>query len=133
MRELCRIDCWPNHTRFTKFSIFLYDKRCRILWYVSCSFYCSSNLNHGTSVPDFLLAAKNPNDGYISKQKGYISWKQLVDGDTCADFITVETMEDVKKFEADSGNSGELAQAFYSFLNLNSCKQNYFTIERSYE
>ena len=96
-------------------------------------FYCSFKLKKGVSVPEFLLAAKKLNDEYISKQKGYISWKQLVDGDTWADFITFETMADVKKFEADSGNSGELAENFYSFLNCNSCKVNYFTIERSYK
>jgi hypothetical protein len=84
-------------------------------------------------VPDFLLAAKELNDQYISKQKGYISWKQLVDGDTWADFLTFETMADVKKFEADSGNAGELAQKFYSFINLNSCKVYYFSVEKSYE
>lgn len=96
-------------------------------------FYCSFKLKNGASVPDFLLAAENLNNAYISKQKGYISWKQLVDGDTWADFITFETMEDVKKFEADSGNAGELAEKFYSFINLNSCKLNYFIIERNYE
>lgn len=96
-------------------------------------FYCSFLLKKGASAPDFLLAAEKLNNEYISKQRGYLSWKQLVDGDTWADFITFETMEDVKKFEADSGNSGELAKNFYSFINLNSCKVNYFTIERNYK
>ena len=96
-------------------------------------FYVSFNLKKGASVSDFLLAAEKLNNEYISKQKGYISWKQLVDGETWADLITFETMEDVKKFEADSDNAGELAEKFYSFINFNSCKQNYFTIERSYE
>ncbi len=96
-------------------------------------FYCSFKLKKGASVSDFLLSAKNLNNDYISKQKGYISWKQLVDGDTWADFITFEKMADVKKFEADSNNAAELAQKFYSFINLNSCKVNYFTIERNYE
>lgn len=96
-------------------------------------FYCCFKLKKGASVTDFLLAAENLNNEYISKQKGYISWKQLVDGDTWADFITFKSMEDVKTFEADSGNAGELAQKFYSYINLSSCKVNYFTIERSYE
>lgn len=84
-------------------------------------------------MPDFLMAAENLNREYISKQKGYISWKQLVDGDTRADFLTFETMEEVQRFEADSGNAGELAQKFYSFIQPESCKVNYFTIERSYK
>jgi len=95
-------------------------------------FFCSFKLNKGVSVPDFLLAAEKLNDEYISKQKGYISWQQLVDGDAWADFLTFETMEDVKKFEADSGNARELAGNFYSFIDLNSCKVNYFSVERSY-
>ena len=96
-------------------------------------FYCSFKLKKEASVPEFLLAAEKLNNGYIAKQKGYLSWKQLVDEDTWADFIIFETMEDVKNFEADSGNAGELAQQFYSFINLNSCKVNYFTIERDYK
>lgn len=96
-------------------------------------FYCSFKLNDGASVPDFLLAAQKLNDEYISKQKGYVSWKQLVDGDTWADFITFETMEDVKAFESDSGNAGELADNFYSFIALSSCKVHYYTIERNYK
>lgn len=96
-------------------------------------FYCAFKLKKEASVPDFLLAAKSLNDEYISKQKGYISWQQLVDGDTWADFITFETMEDVKQFEANSGNAGELAENFYSFINLNSCKVHYFSIERSHK
>ena len=95
-------------------------------------FFCSFTLKKGASVPDFLLAAEKLNNEYISKQKGYISWKQLVDGDLWADLLTFETMEDVKKFETDSGNAGELAQNFYSFINLSSCKVNYFSVERSY-
>ena len=95
-------------------------------------FYCSFQLKKGASVPDFLLAAEKLNNEYISKQKGYVSWQQLTDGDTWADILTFETMADVKKFEADAGNSGELAGNFYSFINLPSCKVNYFSVERSY-
>ena len=95
-------------------------------------FYCSFKLKKGASVPDFLLAAEKLNNEYISKQKGYISWQQMVDGDTWADFLVFETMEDAREFEANSANSGELAEHFYSFLNCNSCKVNYFTVEKSY-
>lgn len=96
-------------------------------------FYCSFQLKKDVSVPEFLAAAEMLNNEYISKQKGYLSWKQLSDGDIWADFLTFETMEDVKDFEANSVNAGELALNFYSFINLNTCKVNYFTIEKSYE
>ena len=95
-------------------------------------FYCSFKLKKGASVPDFLLAAEKLNNEYISKQKGYISWQQLNDGDTWADILTFDSMENVKSFEANAGSSGELAEKFYSFINLNSCKVNYFNVERSY-
>ncbi|MCL2387195.1 MAG: hypothetical protein FWC89_06545 [Defluviitaleaceae bacterium] len=95
-------------------------------------FYCSFELNKDADVSAFLAAAEKLNNEYISKQKGYISWKQLCDGNTWADFLTFETMEDVKKFEAESENAGELAQAFFSFINFDSIKQHCFAIERSY-
>jgi hypothetical protein len=95
-------------------------------------FYCSFKLKKDASVPGFLLAAEKLNDEYISKQKGYISWKQLVDGDTWADFLTFETMEDVKQFEANAGNAGEVAENFHSFLNHSTCKVHYFSVEKSY-
>jgi len=95
-------------------------------------FYCSFKLKKGASVPEFLAAAEQLNNEHISKQKGYISWKQLNDGDTWLDMCTFETMEDIKAFEANSANPSELAQHFYSFINMPSCKVRYFTIERSY-
>ncbi|MCL2109177.1 MAG: hypothetical protein FWH20_07525 [Oscillospiraceae bacterium] len=96
-------------------------------------FYVSYNLKKGASVPDFLQASKRLNDEYISKQKGYISWKQLVDGDLWVDLCTFETMEDAKNFEENSANPGELARKFYSFINFNTCKEHYFSIESNYE
>jgi len=44
-------------------------------------FFFSFKLKKDTSVSDFLLAAEKLNNEFISKQKGYISWKQLVDGE----------------------------------------------------
>jgi len=96
-------------------------------------YYVSYKLKKGVSVPDFLLAAEALNNGYISKQKGYVSWKQLVDGETWADICTFETMSDLKSFEEASRNPSELATNFYSFINLNSCRGHKFLVERSYE
>jgi len=96
-------------------------------------FYCEYQLKKDASVPDFLQAAETLNNGYISKQKGYVSWKQLADGETWVDLLTFETMDDCKKFEADAGNSGELSEKFYSFINLSSCKVRYYSVERNYQ
>ncbi|MHC5227299.1 antibiotic biosynthesis monooxygenase family protein [Enterococcus sp. LJL99] len=96
-------------------------------------FYCSFKLKKDASIPDFLLAAEKLNNEYISKQEGYISWQQLVDGDTWEYFITFDSMEAGKKFETNSSNAGELAKSFYSFINCNSCKVNYYTVEKNYQ
>ena len=89
-------------------------------------------LKKGASVDEFLLASKKLNDEYMSKRKGYISWKQLNDGDTWIDFLTFETEEDAKAVEENS-NPNDLALKFYSFINCNSCTVQYFAIEKSYK
>ena len=91
---------------------------------------CTFKLKKDASVPEFLAAAKELVDGHISKQKGFISWQQLQgEDDTWTDILTFETMGDVKSFENNSAqNPCELAKAFYSFLNLMSCKVRYNTL-----
>lgn len=94
-------------------------------------FFVSYKLKKGTSASDFFRASKNLNDGYMSKQKGFISWKQLNEGDTWVDLLTFETMEDAKRIEEnDSPNA--LAEEFYSYINLPSCKVHFYTVEKSY-
>ena len=94
-------------------------------------FFNSYKLKKGVSVPDFLEAAGRLNDEYISKQKGFISSKIAVDGETWADFTIFETMEDAKKFAEASEPSG-LADKFYSFINFSSCVTRFFAVEASY-
>jgi len=94
-------------------------------------FFNSYKLKKGVSVPDFLLAAEKLNNEYISKQKGFISFNLMADGETWADSSVFETMEDVKRF-AESNEPNELAETFYSFINLNSCKSHFFSVERSF-
>ena len=93
-------------------------------------YYVSFKLKKSASVPDFLLAAEQLNNEFISKQKGYVSWEQLRDGETWADVITFETMDDLANFEAVSRDPDELALKFYSFINLNSCKGHRFSVEK---
>jgi len=95
----------------------------------------SYKLKKSASVPDFLAAAKKLNDEYISKQKGYVSWKQCVDKEkeTWADFATFETMEDAQNFLEGSKNPNEVALAFYAFLNMPSCRSNLYSVEKMHE
>ena len=94
-------------------------------------FFVSYKLKKGASVQDFLIASERLNDGYMSKQKGYISWQQVIDGETWADLLTFETMDDAKRIEG-SSDPNDLAEKFYSFINLNSCQTHFFSVERSY-
>ena len=96
-------------------------------------YYVSFKLKKGTVVADFLLAAEKLNNEFISKQKGYVSWKQLSDGETWADIVTFETMADLKNFKEVSGTPSEIAMKFYSFINLPSCKEHAFSVEKSYQ
>ena len=92
-------------------------------------FFNTYKLKKGASVPDFLIAVENLKINYLSKQKGFISFKLLVDGETWADSTTFETMEDAKNF-AEACEPNEFAEKFYSFLNFNSCKSNFFSVEK---
>jgi len=96
-------------------------------------YYVSFKLKKNAIVSDFLLAAEKLNNEFISKQKGYISWKQLVDGETWADIITFESMDDLNNFKEVSSTPSETAMAFYAFINLPSCKLHAFAVEKSYE
>jgi len=95
-------------------------------------YYVSYKLKKGVSVPDFLLAAEKLNNEFISKQKGYISWNQLVDGDTWADAIIFETMDDLENFKVVSRHPSELAEKFYGFINFSAKgnKSHIFAVEK---
>ena len=95
-------------------------------------YYVSYKLKKNSSMPDFLQAAEALNNEYMCKQKGYISWQQLRDGDTWVDLLTLETMEDAQRV-SNPTEPNELANKFYAFINLNSCKTHLFTVEKSYK
>jgi len=92
-------------------------------------FHCQFKLKKTADSAEFLAAARRLNDGYISKQPGYVGWQQLQDGDTRVDLLTFDTMENVKAFEANSNaNPNELAMEFYSYINMMSCKVRYYEV-----
>jgi len=90
----------------------------------------SYKLLTGSSVPDFLLASEDCSNEVLSKKKGFISWKQLVDGDTWVDLVTWKTMEDAKNAEKEDGNPNPIAQKFYSFIDFESLKMQTYSVER---
>ena len=93
--------------------------------------FITFKLVEGASVADFLAASEKVHNEVISKQKGYISWKVLVDGDTWADLVTWETIEDAKNAET-AGESNPLSHEFFSFMNESSINSRMFSVERNY-
>ena len=94
--------------------------------------FISYKLVDGASVSDFLIASEETHNEVLSKRKGFISWKVLVDGDTWVDLVTWETVEDARNAENDDCDPSPIAQKFYSFINTSSLKSQVFSVEKSY-
>ena len=94
--------------------------------------YIEFKLKKNACIPDFLASAKILNDEYMSKQEGYVSWQQLVDGEIWADLIVWETMENAKAI-LNTNEKNPLAEEFYSFINMMSCKVRLYSIEKDYK
>ena len=93
--------------------------------------FITFKLKEGASVPDFLCASEKLNSEAFSKAKGFISWKQLIDGETWADLLMWETMDDAKNsMEACETNS--LVNEFCSFIDQESVKHHLFSVAKSY-
>lgn len=67
----------------------------------------------------------------MSKQKGFISWEVLRDGDTWVDIVKWETTQDAKNGET-AGAKNPDAVDFYSYINMSSCKLKLYTLEKNY-
>ena len=93
--------------------------------------FITYKLAKDVSAQDFLLASEKVNNNFMSKQKGYISWKVLVDGDMWADLLTWETKEDAENAMAAGGESAD-NQKFFAMLDPESVKVQIFTVEKSY-
>jgi len=93
--------------------------------------FISYKLAKGASTSDFLLALEKVQSEFISKQKGYISWKVLRDGDTWADLLTWESMGDAQNAMA-AGETDTANHAFFAFLDQESVKIQMFAVEKSF-
>jgi len=72
----------------------------------------------------------------MSKQKGYISWKQLVEGEMWADLLIFETMDDAQNVMKTSSTEdfakNAFAHEFFSFIDQESAKIHLFSVQKSY-
>ena len=96
-------------------------------------FFNSYKLKKGVAIPEFLAIAEQLNKEHISKQSGYISSSLLVDGEIWADQTIFETLKDLEAFIQTSASSkNELAEKFYSCININSCVTRCFVVEKNF-
>ena len=95
--------------------------------------FLSYQLKQGASVPEFLLASEACSKEVLSKRKGFLSWKQLLHGDTWVDLVTWETMEDAVHAEQNEGEPHPAAQTFYSFIEFSSLNMQAYSVEGSYQ
>ena len=93
--------------------------------------FISYKLKKNVSEENFLLASEKCHQEVLSQQKDFISWDVLHNGETWVDLIKWETEEDAKKAEtAGANNLG--TQAFYSFINTNTCTIKFYSVEKSH-
>ena len=91
-------------------------------------------LKKNASEEVFLLAVEKLIQEEISKKKGYVSFRLMLDGDTWVDEVTFETMEDLRNFEEEAKNPSEAALHFYSFINFmaKGGKHHKLTVKKSF-
>ncbi len=92
----------------------------------------SFNLKKDVSVPDFLLVSDKFNQDFMSGQKGYISRKLLVKGDTWTDLVLWESIEDAKNAAKAIYESAVAAEYIAFIEDEESDELLYFSVERSY-
>ena len=97
----------------------------------SAVMFISYKLAKSVSSQDFLLASEKVNSEFMSKQKGYISWKVLIDGDIWSDLLIWETKEDAQNAMAVGGANAD-NQKFFALLDPESVKMQIFTVQKSY-
>jgi len=96
-----------------------------VVWFISFQ------LVEGANEEEFLMASKRVHDEVLSKQKGFVSWNILRDGDTWVDLVTWESEEAAKNGEK-AGNENPIAHEFYSFLNCETITAKNYSIEKTY-
>jgi len=92
--------------------------------------FASFNLKNGVSLPDFLLASDKMNNEFLSAQKGYISRQLLVDGDTWADLVLWETIDDARH-AAGICHDSAAAVEYFSYIECDYFHD--FSIKKSYD
>ena len=91
----------------------------------------SYKLQKGASVSDFLVTMEILISEFVSKQKGFISSKTLVDGETWSDFTVFESIDDLNAF-VPLCSKNDLAKRCYTFMDFDTLNSHVFSIEKSF-
>ena len=93
--------------------------------------FISFKLAAEVSALDFTKASEKMHREFISKQKGFISWKQLIDGDKWADLVTWETTDCAKNAMAASYNDAASGE-FFALLDMESVNAQLYEVRSSF-
>ena len=93
--------------------------------------FISYKLIEGVSQEDYLAASERVHNEILSKQKGFISWQVLKDGDTWVDLVIWETPEDAKNAET-AGQANPIAQEYYSYMDFSGMKNQMYSVAKRY-
>ena len=91
----------------------------------------SFKLMDGVSEESFTQAVEKVHREFMSKQKGYISWRQLLDCSSWIDVITWETMDDAKSAMSASENDAASGE-FFAMLDMESVNVNICEVKNDY-
>ena len=92
---------------------------------------CSFNLIDGKALEDFWLISEKVGLEFMSKQKGFISWQQLVEAENLVDIVTWETMNDAQNAIKVSEQS-EIAFEYFSFIDMNTLKVQFLSVAKEH-
>ena len=91
----------------------------------------SYSLKEGAPASDFIHAVEKTSLEFVSKQKGWVSSKLLVDDKTWADIVAFETTEDLNNFVQLCGQN-DLTKEWFSYINYSGLRRHRFSVERSF-
>ena len=98
---------------------------------INTTWIVSYKLKENASIEDFLKASKKCHDEIFVKQKGFISWEVLRDGDTWIDLMKWESAEDAQRAQTEA-NANPISHAYFDFIDMNTAKLQTCVVEVSY-
>ena len=92
----------------------------------------SFTLKKGVSVSDFLLVSDQFNQDFMAAQKGYISRKLLLNGNTWTDLVLWESLEDAQN-AAKAIYESAIGAEYIAFIeDEENDELAYFSVEKNY-